>query len=130
MKNLKKYLIAEFVALVMAFIVFISCKGFKQDTTKELLRVLNDSTFITAVLFTGFGLLIFASNEGTFDMLVYGMQSFLGLFRSKANRRYDSFADYRAQKAQEKISNGFILVTGLTFLILSIILFIIYKNLK
>ena len=125
---MKKYIISYLVAFVLSFAIFFFCDGFKQTDTKELLRVLNDSTFITAVMFTGFGLLIFASNEGTFDMLVYGMQSFLMLFRSKANRRYESFADYRAQKAQEKVKNGIILVTGLTFLILSIILFIIYKN--
>ena len=110
---MKKYIISYIVAIVLTVFIFITCDGFKQTDTKELFRVLNDSTFITAVMFTGFGLLIFASNEGTFDMLVYGMQSFLGLFRSKANRRYESFADYRAQKAQEKIKNGFILVTGL-----------------
>ena len=125
---MKKYIISYLVAFVLSFAIFLICDGFKQTDTKELLRVLNDSTFITAVMFTGFGLLIFASNEGTFDMLVYGMQSFLMLFRSKANRRYESFADYRAQKAQEKVKTGIILVTGLTFLILSIILFIIYKN--
>ena len=119
---MKKYIISYLVGIVLSFVVFISCDGFKQTDTKELLRVLNDSTFITAVLFTGFGLLIFASNEGTFDMIVYGMQSFLMLFRSKANRRYESFADYRAQKAQEKMKTGFILVTGLSFLILSIII--------
>ena len=128
MKTFKKYLISFIVAIILTLFVFISCDGFKTKETVELLIVLNNSTFVTAVLFTGFGLLIFASNEGTFDMLVYGMQSFFGLFRSKANRRYDSFADYREQKAKEKISNGFILITGLTFLILSIILFIIYKN--
>ena len=56
---------------------------FEKDNTVDVLHVLIDATFVVSVLFTGFGLLIFSANEGTFDMLSYGMTSFISLFKNR-----------------------------------------------
>ena len=71
------------------------------EYAKDLYQVLSDSFFVPAVVITGFGLLIFASNEGAFDGISYGVKAFLGMFKSKQEKKYKSLYEYKEQKARE-----------------------------
>jgi large-conductance mechanosensitive channel len=82
------------------------------------------------VVITGVGLLVFSSNEGTFDMLVYGVSSFFDLFRKVSKKKYHTFYDYRVSRQDKKIGFGFMLLCGIFFLIIAFVMFFIYRKLS
>lgn len=127
-KEIKNYLITLIIGLLIAFLV-MSLKGaFSEDDSKEVIKHICDGFFISSVCVGGLGLLVFCSNEGAFDMIVYGLKSFLRFFLPKKDKKYDSFYDYRVEKAKNKIRMGFILYVGLFLMLLAIIFYIIYNN--
>ena len=127
-KEIRNYLITLGVGLCIAFLA-ISLRGiFSEDDPKEVMKYLCDGFFISSICVGGLGLLVFCSNEGAFDMIVYGLKSFLGFFMSKREKKYDSFYDYRVEKAKNKIRMGFILYVGIFLLLIAVIFYLIYNN--
>ncbi|MBQ7921146.1 MAG: DUF3899 domain-containing protein [Clostridia bacterium] len=128
MKTMKKYLITILVGLLAVFLILWSKDIFAQNQPVTVFHILCDAFFAVGVVITGVGLLIFSSNEGTFDMLSYGMTSFLDMFRRKKVNQYDSFYDYRKSREEKKISFGFILICGILFLIASGVFYYMYRQ--
>lgn len=112
----------------MGFLIALSRGVFEQTNAKDLYQVLSDSFFVPAVVITGFGLLIFASNEGVFDGISYGVKAFLGMFKSKQEKKYKSLYEYKEQKHAVKTETKFILISGLIILAISIVFYILYAN--
>ncbi len=131
-KILKKYLITSVLALLLAFLIALSRELFEKEKLIDILHVLIDATFVVAVLFTGFGLLVFSANEGTFDMISYGMTSFISLFKKdrESYLKYKTYVDYKEAKADKKHSFGHIVLVGLAMLAICLVLIAFYENLK
>ena len=73
----------------------------------------SDAFFVPGVLGLGFGLLIVASNGGTFDMLAYGFKAiFRVMKRDVVDRKYGSFYDYRKARQQKKRSFWYLVIIG------------------
>lgn len=101
MKKLLKYLILGIVDAVALF-VFVLLRGiFNMTEPYQVYHILSDGCFLIGVLNFGIGGLIFVSNEGTFDILGYGLRSFWGFFFKGLNK-YADFIDYKESKHKVK----------------------------
>ncbi len=120
MKKVRKYLITVIVGLAAVALIAWAKDVFAQAEPAKIFHILCDAFFAVGTVLCCAGLLIFSSNEGTFDMIVYGVSSFVDLFRSTSRKKYDTFYDYRESRSDKKISFGFLLICGLAFLAVSL----------
>ena len=91
------------------------------------MHILCDSFFVPGVVLLGFGLLVVASNGGTFDMLIYGTKKFFNMFRKNPSARLqETFYDYRTAKSENKMSFLHLIVVGLVFIAISIIFLLLW----
>ena len=130
MKTIKKYLITLFIGFSIAGLIIWSKDIFAYTEAVRIFHILCDAFFTAGVLITSAGLLVFSSNEGTFDMIVYGVSTFWGMVRNKANRKYETFYDYRASREDKKIKFGFLLICGIFFLAVSTVMYLLYRHYK
>ena len=128
MRSIRKYLITLLVGFIGVCFIAYAKDVFVQTETVKVFHILCDAFFVVGVVITSVGLLIFSSNEGTFDMLVYGVSSFFDLFRKVSAKKYATFYDYRESRADNKIRFGSMLVCGLGFLAVAFIMFFIYRQ--
>ena len=128
MKLLKKYLITLLIGFAIVALILWSKDIFSQTSTAQIFHILTDAFFATGVFVTSAGLLVFVSNEGTFDMLVYGVISFFDMFRKTSKKKYETFYDYRESRKDIKIKFGFIVLCGLFFLAVSMVMYLFYKK--
>ena len=126
MRNWLKYLITVGVGLVFAALIIFP-GVFKQESTSDVYKLLVNGFFVPGVFILGIGLLVLASNGGTFDMLIYVTKKFFDMFRKPQYRKItDTFYDYRKAKQDHPGEFGFLVLTGLGFIIVSLILLIFY----
>lgn len=128
MKTIKKYLITLAVGFLMAGLVMYSKDIFNQTELSEILHILTDSFSIPAVLITGFGGLIFVSNEGVFDGLAYGLTSFIDMFRKDKKNQFRTFYDYKESKSERDMSFGYLLICGVLFIVIDAVMLILYNQ--
>ncbi len=128
MKSFWKYFITLFVGFLGAFGVMTSKDLFSQTDPCTIFHILCDSFFVVGVVLTGFGLLVFCSNEGTFDMMIYGVRSFLDLFRKNATKKFPTFYDYKTSREDKKLKFGFMLICGLFFIAISLVMYYFYAQ--
>ena len=130
MKALKKYLITLLVGFAGVALILWSKDIMAQTAAVDVFHILCDAFFVVGFVITAAGLLVFSSNEGTFDMLVYGVKSFVDMFRKDSIKKYDTFYDYRESRAQSKMSFGFMIICGLFFLAVSMVMYYFYTQYK
>ena len=128
MKTIKKYLITLAVGFLMAVLVMYSKDIFNQTELSEILHILTDSFSIPAVLITGFGGLIFVSNEGVFDGLAYGVTSFIDMFRKEKKNQFRTFYDYKESKSERDMSFGYLLICGVLFIVIDAVMLMLYNQ--
>ena len=128
MKAFKKYLITLLAGFGAAALIAWSKDLFAQTTAVAVYHILCDSFFVVGVVITSIGLLILSTNEGTFDMLVYGMKAFVDIFRKESVRKYDNFYDYRMSREDKKLPFGFLLICGVFFLAVSMVMLYCYNQ--
>lgn len=120
MKKLRKYLITLAVGLAAVLGILYAKDFFAQTELQRICHILCDAFFAVGTVMCCAGLLIFSANEGSFDMIVYGMNSFIDLFREKSRKKYDTFFDYKESRKGQKVTFGFLLICGLLFLAVSL----------
>ncbi len=126
MKKYYKYLITTIIGLLMALLIMVSKDIFNKTEPVEIFHILSDAFFVPGIMLTGFGLLVMASNGGTFDMLVYGTKLFFGLFKPVWEKNNESFFEYREKKRSKKKSYGYLIIVGVGFIIVTIIMYYFY----
>ncbi len=127
MKAAKKYLIT-FAAGLVGVLYILWLRGFFDQTeAAAIFHILCDAFFVVGVVITGIGLLIFTSNEGTFDGLTYSVKSFLNLFRKSSVKKYDTYYDYKAARAGQKVNFVFLLICGAFFIAVSLVMLYLNK---
>ena len=128
MRSTKKYLITLLVGFIGVFCILWAKEIFAQTEAVKIFHILCDAFFVVGVVITGAGLLVFSSNEGSFDMIVYGVSSFFDLFRKVSKKKYPTFYDYKVSREDKKIKFGFMLICGIFFLVIAFIMFFIYRQ--
>ena len=123
----KKYAITMVIGFALVALLLWAKDIFGQTEAVDVFHILCDVFFAVGVFITSAGLLVFSSNEGTFDMLVYGTKAFIDLFRKAPIKKYDSFYDYRMARSETKLPFGFLLICGLFFLAVSMVMYYFYR---
>ncbi|MCM1193651.1 MAG: DUF3899 domain-containing protein [Butyrivibrio sp.] len=126
MKNIKKFWVSFIVCSICTFLIAWSRGIFVQTAPIHVFHILSDSFLVVGVLTSCIALLIFVSNEGTFDGIIYGLQTFLGFFKKDMSRRYDTLYDYRAAKQEKKVPFLFLLACGGFFLLAAALMYAAY----
>ena len=126
MKLPKKYLVTVIVGLVGVVGILLLKDFFQLTVMSDVFRVLCDAFAVVGVVLACVGLLIFSTNEGTFDGLVYAMKSFADLFRKASEKKYDSYFDYKNQNAKRKGEFGYLLICSLLFIVISLVMLYFY----
>ena len=128
MKTLKKYLITLGVGLILVFLI-ISSKGiFDVTDAKSVFHILCDAFFAIGCTMAGIGLLVYTSNEGVFDGLVFGVTSFFNMFRKNYEKKYKDLYEYKESKASKKYSFGFLLICGMALLAVSVVMYLFSRK--
>ena len=130
MSTLKKYLITLGIESLAVFLLALWKDVFSQTEAYMVFHILCDTFFAVGVTVTGYGLLVYTSNEGVFDGLVFGVSSFINMFRRNPVKKYDSLYDYKESRADKKMSFGFLVLCGLLFLVIGLIMLWPYHSLK
>lgn len=127
MKKYLKYIITSAIGLIIAFIIIISKNIFEKETLQDVMHVLTDAFFVPGIIISGFGLLVVCSNGGTFDMLRYGIIKFFSLFKKNFNNeKYKTFYEYRMVKSENPRPFWYLIIVGVSFIIISMIFLVIY----
>ena len=127
MRDFRKYLITLLVGLAGVAGILFTKDFFAQTEPVKIFHILCDAFFVIGVVMTGMGALIFTSNEGSFDMMIYGVRSFFDLFRKNPSKKYPTFYDYRTSREEKKLKFGFMLICGLFFIALSLTMLYFYS---
>lgn len=126
MRNIKKLLVTLGISLLGVILISWMRGIFDKNTEQEIFHVLCDAFFIVGIITTGIALLVFVSNEGAFDMIIYGTTMFINWFRRKSERKYETYYDYHLEKSKNKSSFGSILIIGIFLLLMSVLMLILY----
>ena len=128
MRGFKKYLFTLLLGFLMVGVVIWVRDLFSQTSLVSIFHILSDAFCVAGVLITSFGLLIFSSNEGMFDMMVYGVGAFVDMFRIESRKKFKTFYDYRESRADKKIEFGFMPICGLFFLAVAGVMYLLYRK--
>ena len=128
MKTLKRYLITLGVELFSVLFIILLKDIFHAADAKTVFHVLCDAFFAVGFVTSGIGLLVFTTNEGVFDGLVYGVSSFINMFKKDSTQKYKTFYDYKESRSKKVFDFGYIVISGLAFLLVGLIMFIIYTK--
>ena len=102
MKNLLRYLITSLVGAAIVIAIVCGYKIWEMDNVVSRMAILCDGFFAAGGVIFAFGLLLFASDRGAFDMLRFAAIMFINLFRKDVNKRkykdYKEYSDARAAR--------------------------------
>ena len=121
--KLIKYAVCVGVEAVIAFLVIWS-KGFFTASAAVNLQILADAFFVAGILMTLIACMLFVSGEGALIGIGFVLRNVVLAFIPMGRARHELYVDYRARKLGEakKHNNSSILVTGLSFLIIGVVL--------
>ena len=127
----KRYLGPAAVGLGLFLLLMISQNGFAEEDPAEKWRIICDALFVPGALLASFGLLLFASKGGVFDMLRFGMQKALSVVLPKKRREAlpRTFFDYKTEhEDRERKHMTSTLLVGLAFLLLAGAALVMYSQ--
>lgn len=128
-KNRRPYVITFIVGAFMAFGVLMMDNAFSADTLLiDRIRFFSDAFFIPGVLIFCIGMMIFVAGKGSLDGLTYSLQ-----FLKREiflRQKMETFADYKARKAEKKTPYGFLLLAGAAYLLLGLLFAVIYLQME
>lgn len=122
MSAVKRYLIAFALGLGLAAYLLWQNDIFVQTDTAKIFHILCDAFFVPGTLLVCFGLLIFTTNEGTFDGMTYAVKSFVNMLRKHNLKTYDSYYDYKASRKSRDTKFGYLIICGLFFIAVSAVM--------
>lgn len=125
--NLLRYAIALAVGLLIALVVLLAKSVFTQTEATAVMRIMSDAFFLSGVILTAAGLLLFVSAGGAFDMIAYGFRMlFVILRRDLSKRKYKDYYEYRQARQGKKRSIAYLLIVGLFLLALAALFLILF----
>ena len=127
--SLKKFLIDTGIGLVIAVLLSALLGVFGAETTVDRVRILCDGFFVAAMGLLCTGGFQWTSNGGVMDGLGFAAKTGIARMRRDFETAKLSFGDYqRAQRAKAR-SPRYLLLAGLTHLVIAAVLYAVYANL-
>lgn len=130
MKRYLRYIITLLIGLACAFLICVFKGIFSSTSPNDVFHILTDAFFVPGVILICFGVLIIATNGGTFDMLSYGVIMFISLFNKGTERKYKTFYDYKEAKKDRKGGFGYLLIDGCILTAISMIFLLMWFKTK
>ncbi|HEY8390058.1 MAG TPA: DUF3899 domain-containing protein [Clostridia bacterium] len=131
MKNkILKYVITFSIGGCFSFLAFFRQNLFEKSNLLDIFEILSNGFLLAGIIIFGLGSLIFVSNEGAFDIFVFGFKNFFSLFNREKRETRQTYFEYRQERSNKKTSFLFLLFVGGFYLLLSalfVILFFIYS---
>ncbi len=128
MKRLIKYAVTMAVGALLVLLIAHSKDIWTSDNLKNTYHILCDSFFVAGWVITASGILCFSSNEGVFDGLMYGIRSFMEMFKRHPDRRYPTLYDYKESRADKKMPVLFLILCGLVYLAVAFVMYYLYSK--
>ena len=128
MRLLKKYLITLALEALAVLAVLVSKDLFLQTEAIKVYHILTDAFFAVGFITFGIGLLVFSSNEGVFDGLTFAVGAFINMFKKETSKKYSSLYEYRELKGERNTEFSFVLLSGLAFLLVSAVTYLLYRS--
>ena len=128
MRSFKKYLITAAVGLLMVGAIVWSKDLFAQTEPVTVFHILCDAFFASGIVIFAAGVLVFSSNEGVFDGLTFAVGAFVNMFKKEPSKKYSSLYEYRELKGERDTEFSFILLSGLAFLLVSAVTYLLYRS--
>lgn len=126
MKKALRYLIPSLICAVTVILILVG-RGAFTKSGRPLITDLCDAFAVPGMIMLCFGLLVFATNGGTFDMLAFGVRKLFDLFKKDLTKvKYRTFYDYREAQKEKKRSFAHFIIVGAGFLLVSIAFLIVY----
>lgn len=126
MKKVLKYLIPILICALVTVLILVE-RGAFVKSGQDLMKDLSDAFFVPGIVMLCFGVLVFATNGGTFDMLAFGVIKMFDLFKKDLTKvKYRTFYDYRKAQNEKKRSFLHLIIIGAGFLIVGVVFLIVY----
>ena len=124
----KNYVITAVIGLVVSIWICVSRSIFAAETVADVFTILSDAFFIPGALFLCSGLFLYASNEGIFNAISYGMKILGRSLRNKKDEKIinEEFHEYHARVSQKKTEVKHLLFVGAINVVISIIFVVVY----
>lgn len=109
--------------LISAFITFNRRSLFSMTNEYDIYKTLSDGFFLPAVILVGFGLLVFVSNAGFFDIFAYSFRSIKEKLKKEEDKDPSfppTYYDYKEKYSGKKLNIAKPLISGCIFLMLSL----------
>ncbi len=129
MKKIYKYIITILIGILFAFIMAFMKNIFQENDLKSIFHILSDCFFVPGVIISSIGGLIFVSNEGVFDGLVFAVSSFFKMFGDRKEMKKKTYRQYKEEREKKKTPMVYILISGLVLIGISFVMLVIYNNL-
>ena len=125
-KKMITWAIAGVVSLITILLIYnlrLNNPPFEMGEMPKL-QALSDGFFVTGLIFTGFGLLLWISTTGVLDIITYGFKSLLYLFTPyQKSKDEGGFYEYKLQKKAKRKEVPFeYLWIGVALVIVSMII--------
>ncbi|MBQ2901979.1 MAG: DUF3899 domain-containing protein [Agathobacter sp.] len=128
MKNMKYYVQAG-VGLLLAFVIMVYRGLFSKPELSDKVMAIGDGFTVVAVLYLGFGAIMWVSTMGFFDIFAYAAKKAAhaivpGVIQDDVGRYYE----YKVEKETKRkgFLENFTLKLGAIFLVLSVVFLIIW----
>ena len=126
-KTILKYGVSAVAATALLFVVLSLNAYWTQTETSEKLRILCDAFSIPGALLILFSGLIFASNQGAFTGLLYGLRTAKDILLPFLQQEYVRYRDYQKKRESKKIKGySFLFFTGAAFLTVGLVFLVLY----
>lgn len=127
MRKVLKYLVPVVVCSVVAVLILVGKDSF-HASGQVLYKDLCDAFSVPGIIMVCFGLLLIATNGGTFDILAYGMIRFFGLFQKDVTKvKYRTFYEYRKAQQEKRRPFVYVLIIGGAFLLVGVAFMLVYN---
>lgn len=125
-----KYIIVALIGIAIVFGYFLIYGLFDLTELDEILKCVCDGLTIAGIAISGSGLLLLVSNLGAFDGLTYSVTSIFSMrWPGKYNlSEHETYQEYTERKRKKKVRTDYLIITGVSFLLLALITLIWYLN--
>lgn len=120
MKRYLKYWVTILVGLLIALFVCLFKDIFHASTTTDMITIISDAFFTSAVCIGGYGIIVLISNEGNFDTLAYGFKILRNMWKKEENRKIEKdLFEYSMAKHEKRVPAKHLLYTGGGFFLMA-----------
>ncbi len=125
----KKVIVQVVCGLVLAFSVMVMRGLFESDSLGGIVMAIGDGFTVAAVMYLGFGALMWVSSTGFFDIFGYAVKKAAhalvpGMVEDDAGRYYEY--KIKNEEKRKNFSGNLTLKLGVVFLIISILFLVLW----